>query len=200
MSIEKIERLEELVALTLEVLNNLRTEKTSLEQQVRELKKEKKAALKENEEAKGSLEKLKQLKTSQRKLEKDRSDIRLKVQNALQKIEKMDFFWIFLNIMESQEIKIYGKIYKVKPVSSSVNMQEVATVVDAKIKELSGVKGRSSTVDLAVLTALNLGHELMELKDSNQADDDQLNKRLDCMIQQLNKSLKVIKNKSFFGG
>ena len=102
--------------------------------------------------------------------------------------------------MESQEIKIYGKIYKVKPVSSSVNMQEVATVVDAKIKELSGVKGRSSTVDLAVLTALNLGHELMELKDSNQADDDQLNKRLDCMIQQLNKSLKVIKNKSFFGG
>ena len=92
MSIEKIERLEELVALTLEVLNNLHAEKSSLEQQVRKLEKEKKTELKDNEEASGSLEKLKQLKVSHRKLEKDRSAVRLKVQNALQKVEKMDFF------------------------------------------------------------------------------------------------------------
>ena len=90
MSIEKIERLEELVALTLEVLNNLHAEKSSLEQQVRKLEKE--TELKDNEEASGSLEKLKQLKVSHRKLEKDRSAVRLKVQNALQKVEKMDFF------------------------------------------------------------------------------------------------------------
>jgi len=92
MSIEKIERLEELVALTLEMLNNLHAEKISLEQLVRELEKVKKEALKENEKTKGSLEKLKQLKISHRKLEKDRSAVRIKVQNALQKMEKMDFF------------------------------------------------------------------------------------------------------------
>jgi hypothetical protein len=92
MSIEKIERLEELVTLTLEVLNSLRAEKNSLEQRVRELEREKKAVLKENEEAKGSLGKLKQLEVSHRKLEKDRSAVRLKVRNALQKVEKMDFF------------------------------------------------------------------------------------------------------------
>ena len=91
MSIEKIERLEELITLTLEVLSNLHAEKSSLEQQVQELEKEKQAALKENKEAKGSLEKLKQLKVSHHKLEKDRASVRLKVQNALQKIEKMDF-------------------------------------------------------------------------------------------------------------
>ena len=92
MSTEKIERLEELVALTLEALNNLHAEKVSLEQRVRKLENEKKTALKENEETKGSLEKLKQLKTSHRKLEKNKSAVRLKVQNALQKIEEMDFF------------------------------------------------------------------------------------------------------------
>ena len=92
MSIEKIERLEELVALALEMLNNLHAEKTSLEQRVRELEKENKAALRENGEAKGSLEKLNRLKSSHRKLEKDRSTVRLKVQSTLQKIEKMDFF------------------------------------------------------------------------------------------------------------
>ena len=74
--------------------------------------------------------------------------------------------------MESQEIKIYGKIYKIKPVSSPVNVQEVAALVDAKMKELSGVKGKSSTVDVAVLTAVNLGHELMELKQVNRGGDD----------------------------
>ena len=97
--------------------------------------------------------------------------------------------------MESQEIKIYGKIYKVKPVSSLVSMQEVAALVDAKMKELSGVKGRSSTVDVAVLTALNLGHELMELKQDNQADGDLLNERLNSMIQKMDESLRVIRNK-----
>ena len=91
--------------------------------------------------------------------------------------------------MKMNEIKIYGKIYKVKPVSSSVSMQEVAVLVDEKMKELSGVKGKSSTVDIAVLTALNLGHELMELKQSNQGDDDQLNRHLDGMIQKLRESL-----------
>ena len=97
--------------------------------------------------------------------------------------------------MESQEIKIYGKTYKVKPVSSLVSMQEVAALVDAKMKELSGVKGRSSTVDVAVLTALNLGHELMELKQDNQADGDLLNERLNSMIQKMDESLRVIRNK-----
>ena len=96
--------------------------------------------------------------------------------------------------MESNEIKIYGKIYKVKPVSSLVSMQEVAALVDAKMKELSGVEGKSSTLDVAVLTALNLGHELMELKQAKQGDDDQLNGHLDGMIQKLGDSLKTIEN------
>ena len=94
--------------------------------------------------------------------------------------------------MESNEIKIYGKTYKVKPVSSSVRMEEVAALVDSKMKELSGVKGRSSTLDLAVLTALNLGYELMELKLAVQGDDDQLNQHIEGMIKKLDKTLNTI--------
>ena len=94
--------------------------------------------------------------------------------------------------MASNEIKIYGKTYKVKPVSSSVRMEEVAALVDSKMKELSGVKGRSSTLDLAVLTALNLGYELMELRLAVQGDDDQLNQHIEGMIKKLDKTLNVI--------
>ena len=97
--------------------------------------------------------------------------------------------------MKSNEIKIYGKIYKVKPVSSSVGMQQVAELVDTKMKELSGVKGKASTVDVAVLTALNLGHELMEMKQGNKGDDSNMNERLDGMIQKLCEALGAIENK-----
>ena len=50
MSIEKIERLEDLVASALRALNALHTEKADLEQRVQELEKEKKTALKEKPE------------------------------------------------------------------------------------------------------------------------------------------------------
>ncbi len=90
MSIEKIEQLEELVASAVEGLSNLHAENMRLVQRVRELEKEKETALKENEKGKDSLGKLKQLEASHRKLEKDRSEVRIKVQNVLQKIKKMD--------------------------------------------------------------------------------------------------------------
>ncbi len=45
----------------------------------------------ENNIAKETLSTRRQLEASNRKLEKERSAVRLKVQNALQKIEKMDF-------------------------------------------------------------------------------------------------------------
>lgn len=91
MSIEKIKQLEELVASVLRCLNNLNSENYRLEQRVRELEKEKENSFKENEKAKDSLGKVKQLEISRRKLEKDRSAVRVKVKNVLQKIEKMDF-------------------------------------------------------------------------------------------------------------
>ena len=96
--------------------------------------------------------------------------------------------------MASNEIKICGKVYTVKQVSSSVDMEEVAALVDAKMKELSGIKGKSSMTDVAVLTALNLGHELMELKQGKEGDDNQLSQHLDGMIRKLAESLKVIEN------
>ena len=101
--------------------------------------------------------------------------------------------------MASNEITICGKVYSVKSVSSSVAMEEVAALVDAKMKELSGVKGKTSKVDVAVLTALNLGHELIELKQGKESDDDQLNQHLDGMIQKLNKSLEIIEKKRVKG-
>ena len=91
MSTEKIKQLEELVSSVLQCLDDLYSENRRLKQRVQELEKEKKASSKENERAKESLAKMKQLEVSRRKFEKDSSTVRIKVKNVLRKIEKMDF-------------------------------------------------------------------------------------------------------------
>ena len=97
--------------------------------------------------------------------------------------------------MTSNEITICGKVYSVKPISSSVSMEEVATLVNVKMKELLEAKSKTSMVDVAVLTALNLGHELIELKEGKKSEDEQLNQHLDGMIQKLKNSLDIIEKK-----
>ena len=91
MPAKKIKELEELVSSVLQSLDIFYSENLRLEQRVKELEKEKEASSNANERAKDSLEKLKQLEVSRRKLEKDNSAVRIKVKNVLQKIEKMDF-------------------------------------------------------------------------------------------------------------
>jgi len=51
-----------------------------------------------------------------------------------------------------------------------------------------------------VLTALNLGHELMELKQGAQEGNDQQGQRIEDMILKLEESLEAIKGKGVLGG
>jgi cell division protein ZapA (FtsZ GTPase activity inhibitor) len=74
-------------------------------------------------------------------------------------------------------------------------MEEVATLVNVKMKGLLEAKSKTSMVDVAVLTALNLGHELIELKQGKQSEGEQLNQHLDGMIQKLKKTLDDVEKK-----
>ena len=97
--------------------------------------------------------------------------------------------------MPSKEIIVCGKVYSVKSTSSTVSMEEVAALVNMKMKELSEAKNKTSMLDVAVLTALNLGYELLQLKQGKQSDGEKLNQHLDGMIQKLDRSLESIKKK-----
>ena len=91
MSAEKIKQLEELVSSVLRCIDDFYSENSQLEQRIQVLEKEKATSSKENDRAKDSLEKMKQLEVSCRKLKKNGSTARIKIKNVLQKIEKMDF-------------------------------------------------------------------------------------------------------------
>lgn len=97
-------------------------------------------------------------------------------------------------MLSSVQIKIYGKTYAVKRTSKQIDLHELAAYVDSKMQELSYTAVKTSTIDLAVLTALNIAQELMELKAGLQADQEQSDKRTDAMIEQLTEVLEEKKN------
>ncbi len=93
------------------------------------------------------------------------------------------------------KIKVYGKTYTVKT-DPDVDLEEVADYVDSKMQELSEAgKGRISTADLAVLTALNLAQELMAHKKTHSGADTVTRERLGRIADSLEKKLESVQSK-----
>lgn len=64
------------------------------------------------------------------------------------------------------QITVYGKTYKIKTDMAGVNPQDLADYVNDKMHALSKGKAKPSTIDLAILTALNIAGELFEAKET----------------------------------
>lgn len=87
------------------------------------------------------------------------------------------------------QIKIYGKTYAVKRTSKQTDLNELAKYVDAKMQELSYGSAKTSTIDLAILAALNIAQELMELKNEINADREFVESKTEAMIDRLTEAL-----------
>ena len=94
---------------------------------------------------------------------------------------------------DKTQITIYGKTYNIKADLSKVNPQDLADYVDEKMRELSSGNMKPSTIDLAILTALNIAGELFEVKNtakqemtqkkSGQKEEDQKARHLVQMVE-----------------
>jgi cell division protein ZapA len=92
----------------------------------------------------------------------------------------------------SKKIQIYGKTYNLKSSSSEVDAAEVATYVDSRMKELANARGKTPTLDLAILTALNIAQELMELKNQVGTKDEAEGEKLQQLLEVLDEELQRI--------
>ena len=92
----------------------------------------------------------------------------------------------------SKKIQIYGKTYSLKSSSSEVDAEEVAAYVDSRMKELANVRGKTATLDLAVLAALNIAQELMELKNQAGAKEEAEGEKLRQLVEALDRELQGI--------
>ena len=90
------------------------------------------------------------------------------------------------------KIQIYGKTYSLKSSSDQMSMEEVAAYVDAKMRELAEVRSKTSSADLAVLAALNIAQELMELQKQTNTNDKTHEEKIGRMIEALEDEIQII--------
>jgi cell division protein ZapA len=92
----------------------------------------------------------------------------------------------------SKKIQIYGKSYSLKSSSSEVDAEEVAGYVDSRMRELATARSKTSTLDLAVLAALNIAQELLELKGQTEAKGELEEEKIQQLVAALDKELQSI--------
>ena len=90
------------------------------------------------------------------------------------------------------KIQIYGKTYSLKSSSDQMSMEDVAAYVDAKMRELAAARSKTSSADLAVLAALNIAQELIELQKQNDVNDKSHEEKIGRMIEALEDEIQTI--------
>ena len=66
-------------------------------------------------------------------------------------------------------VQISGQEYRIRTDADEETLHRVAELVDAAMDRVAARTGTVDTLDVAVLTSLNLGRELMALRERNQA-------------------------------
>ena len=87
------------------------------------------------------------------------------------------------------KITIYGKTYSLKSSSSEVNVEEAAAYVDAKMHELARAGKKPPSLDLAVLAALNIAQESLQLQKQTQVKDQDQEERIEQLMDALENEL-----------
>ena len=90
------------------------------------------------------------------------------------------------------KIAIYGKSYNLRSSSSEIRVEEAAAFVDAKMHELAQVRKKTPSLDLAVLAALNIAQELLELQKEKAANDQLREKKIGQLIEVLEHEMQAI--------
>ncbi|MDH5654392.1 MAG: cell division protein ZapA [Spirochaetia bacterium] len=91
-------------------------------------------------------------------------------------------------------VDIMGDTYTIKGQANPGYIADVARIVDAKMRELSRSGSSHSKVKLAVITAVNLADELLQIKQDpsrihSNGDDDGLSYRAEQLISLLDEGL-----------
>jgi cell division protein ZapA len=87
-------------------------------------------------------------------------------------------------LKNSFQVKILGREYSLRSQQTPEQVQRVAVFVEERLAEMA-VARAVDTRDLTVLTLLNLAGEHLQLLDDKNRQQQQLDERLEQLIQQL---------------
>ena len=93
------------------------------------------------------------------------------------------------------EIEIYGQRYAVKGEADPEYVQRLAGYVDGQMRELSRSMKTATPSKLAVLTAINLVHQLFEAERLRQQGEAEVEERAVSLLESIEEQLKPTKGR-----
>lgn len=92
---------------------------------------------------------------------------------------------------KTQEIEVYGQKYTVKADADGEYMQRVAAYVDEQMKTLARGMKTATPAKLAVLTALNLTHQLFQAEERAGRGEADLDRRAQALMESIEETLQT---------
>ena len=87
------------------------------------------------------------------------------------------------------EVEIYGSTYKVRGGNDSRDLQELASLVDEKMREIATQTATVDTTKIAILAALNFADELCASRSGNAGEQDDVAEKVADLAGQLESAL-----------
>ena len=86
------------------------------------------------------------------------------------------------------QVEIFGEVYSVRGNDENGYLQELASLVDKKMREVAGhVKG--DTARIAILAALNLADELFQIQNRQEGERVEIREKVAALTEELTHAL-----------
>ncbi len=89
----------------------------------------------------------------------------------------------------STAVEIFGSTYHVRGGDDSADLQELARVVDGRMRELSEHASTADPARLAILVALNLANELSRARKQQEGDRVEIREKVADLARELEEAL-----------
>jgi cell division protein ZapA len=87
-------------------------------------------------------------------------------------------------------VTIYGRTYYLRGEGDAGYLQELADLVDVRMREVADATGTADTLKVAILAALNIADEVLRARrDDSNADDERDRERLARIVALLDEAL-----------
>ena len=86
-------------------------------------------------------------------------------------------------------VEILGAVYQVRGHDDSGYLQEVAAVVDRRMREVAAKTASADTAKIAILAALNLADELLQSRERQEGERDEIEERVTVLAEELTAAL-----------
>ena len=86
-------------------------------------------------------------------------------------------------------VEIFGAVYSVRGTDDSGYLQELADLVDRKMREVAGHVNTTDTARIAILAALNLADELFRIQKRQDGERGEIREKVAALAEELTQAL-----------